>query len=60
MQEFSDDYHVVLTERISHMSPVANGGSWIEFSHFETHMAFTVGRKISCYAVETIFLACVF
>ena len=60
VQDFSANYHAVLTECVSHMRVVANCGRWIKFGHFETHATFPAGRKKSRHTVETGFLACVF
>ena len=60
VQEFSANYHIVMTELVSYMRAMDNCGCWIKFGHFEIHVVFTAGRKFYCHAVETGFLASVF
>ena len=57
MQKFSAYYHVVVTKYVGYVSAVADRGRWVEFSHFEAYVAFTTGRKIPCYAAETVFFS---
>ena len=53
---FAADYHVILTKSVSDVSAVTNGGRWVEFCHFETHMEFSVGGKCPAAQLKLVFL----
>ena len=47
MQDLSANYHIVLAKDVSHVCTRVDGGHWIDFGHFETHMVFLLEGKKS-------------